>query len=59
MKCLVTGASGFVGSYLVEYLTKEGHQVTAVGRVPNRDRRQRWIDTSSRQTYLIERVSLV
>jgi GDP-4-dehydro-6-deoxy-D-mannose reductase len=33
MKCLVTGASGFVGSYLVEFLTEEGHQVTALGRV--------------------------
>jgi GDP-4-dehydro-6-deoxy-D-mannose reductase len=32
MKCLVTGASGFVGSYLVEFLAKEGHQVTALGR---------------------------
>ena len=30
MKCLVTGASGFVGSYLVEFLAKEGHEVTAL-----------------------------
>ena len=35
MKCLVTGASGFVGSYLVEFLAKEGHQVTALSRVRN------------------------
>ena len=35
MKCLVTGASGFIGSYLVEFLTKEGHQITALGRVAN------------------------
>jgi GDP-4-dehydro-6-deoxy-D-mannose reductase len=33
MKCLVTGAGGFVGSHLVEFLAKEGHQVTALGRV--------------------------
>jgi GDP-4-dehydro-6-deoxy-D-mannose reductase len=32
MKCLVTGASGFVGSYLVEFLAKEGHEITALGR---------------------------
>ena len=33
MKCLVTGAGGFIGSYLVEFLAKEGHEVTALGRV--------------------------
>jgi GDP-4-dehydro-6-deoxy-D-mannose reductase len=33
MKCLVTGACGFIGSYLVEFLVREGHQVTGLGRV--------------------------
>jgi nucleoside-diphosphate-sugar epimerase len=30
MKALVTGASGFIGSYLVTELTRQGHQVTAL-----------------------------
>ena len=32
MKCLVTGASGFIGSYLVEFLLQEGHSVCACGQ---------------------------
>ncbi len=34
MKALVTGATGFIGSHLVERLTAEGHQVRALVRNP-------------------------
>ena len=30
MKALVTGADGFIGSHLAEYLAKDGHEVTAL-----------------------------
>src|SRR5262249_17221682 len=32
MKCLVTGASGFLGSHLVDHLVELGHTVVATGR---------------------------
>ena len=32
MKCLVTGADGFIGSHLTELLVKEGHQVKALSQ---------------------------
>ncbi len=31
MRCLVTGGSGFIGSYIVEELTREGNEVIVVG----------------------------
>ena len=34
MKALVTGATGFVGSHLVDALTRAGHDVTALVRTP-------------------------
>ena len=35
MKCLVTGASGFIGSHLVEFLLACGHDVYGLSRRPN------------------------
>ena len=34
-KVLVTGASGFIGSHLVEYLVKKGKKVIAFDRYNN------------------------
>lgn len=36
MKALVTGATGFVGSHLVEMLCRRGHTVTALVRSPSK-----------------------
>lgn len=36
MKALVTGATGFVGSHLVDQLLARGHQVSALVRAPHR-----------------------
>ncbi len=32
MRCLVTGASGFIGGHLVEKLVRDGHEVRALVR---------------------------
>lgn len=36
MKILITGASGFIGSHLTDYLCTQGHQVTAFCRRPEK-----------------------
>ena len=38
MKIAVTGATGFIGSHLVEALVCHGHEVTCLARNPNRTR---------------------
>ena len=43
-KIFVTGGSGFIGSHLIEYLVKKGHQVKTI--VPyNIENSWGWIDT--------------
>lgn len=34
MKCLITGATGFVGGHLADYLCRNGHQVVGLSRSP-------------------------
>ena len=42
MKALVTGATGFVGSHLVDALTRAGHAVTALVRNPAKAAALHW-----------------
>ena len=44
MKCLVTGATGYVGGRLIPYLLAAGHQVRAMARDPKDLDQMSWID---------------
>ena len=44
-KILVTGAGGFIGSHLTEYLVEQGHQVKAFVRYNSRNF-WRWLEKS-------------
>ena len=46
MKVLVTGAGGFIGSHLAEYLVSQGHSIRAFVRY-NSSSSSGWLDTSS------------
>jgi len=35
MKILITGAAGFIGSHLSEYLAKKGHEITGIDNMSN------------------------
>jgi UDP-glucose 4-epimerase len=42
IRCLVTGASGFLGHHLLAALEREGAEVTAVARVPRSGKKTTW-----------------
>ena len=44
MRCLVTGATGYVGGRLIPYLLAAGHQVRAMARDPKDLQEMSWID---------------
>ena len=45
-RSLVTGAAGFIGSHLVDYLTEQGHQVIQVDNQSANNDNFYWSDTS-------------
>ena len=40
MKILVTGAAGFIGSHIVEYLVQRGDDVTVLDNLKTREERK-------------------
>jgi NAD dependent epimerase/dehydratase len=46
LKILVTGAAGFIGSHLTEYLVEQGHEVRALVRYNSRNDRG-WLENST------------
>ncbi len=46
MRCLVTGASGYIGGRLVPELLRAGHQVRCLARSPERLRDHDWADSA-------------
>ncbi|WP_376770909.1 SDR family oxidoreductase [Streptomyces lonarensis] len=46
LRCLVTGASGYIGGRLVPELLRAGHQVRCLARSPERLRDQDWADSA-------------
>ena len=53
MKAFVTGASGFIGSYLVKALVDDGHEVLCLKRITSKldsldgyEKRVKWVNTS-------------
>lgn len=44
MKILVTGATGFIGNYLIPELLKHKHEIIAVGIEDRKDIKNNWID---------------
>lgn len=62
MKAFVTGATGFIGSYLVRWLVSEGHEIMCLKRPSSiisdlirSDNTIKWVDINTNwQVYLIE-----
>jgi nucleoside-diphosphate-sugar epimerase len=50
MKCLVTGAAGFIGSHLCERLIEAGHAVVGVRRSASADPREKRVVLSHQKS---------